>query len=145
MKKQVLWGMIGIIFFTSGYSLDQGATEVDHNEETQVRVLLEQVLKDKPGDKETKVTLQEVEKAPGAATELHRHPAPVFVYILEGELESQIDDEKPKVYKKGDVFYEPHGALHKVARNPSKTSRLRFLAVFLSTKGEKELLIPEKR
>lgn len=137
MKKQALWAtIIGIIFCIPNYSFAQ--------EDTQVNVLIEQLLGSRSGSMESKVTVQEVEKAPGAATQPHRHPAPVFVYILEGELESQIDGETLKTYKKGDVFYEPAGALHKIARNPSKTHPLRFLAIFVSAKDEKKLLVPEQ-
>ena len=68
-----------------------------------------------------------------------------FVYVLDGELESQVDDGPIKVYKKGEVFYEPARALHAVSRNPSKTKPARFLAIVLTDKDEKKLVLPEKK
>jgi quercetin dioxygenase-like cupin family protein len=136
--------MIGVAVGACGYALAQRATAQDQDAGTRVRVLLEQVLKEKLDGKEAKVTMQEVTLAPGATTPPHHHPGPVVVYVLEGELESQIGDQELKVYKKGDVFYEPTGARHAVARNPSQTAPLRFLAVILSPKDAKQLLIPEK-
>jgi quercetin dioxygenase-like cupin family protein len=136
--------MIGVALGASGFALAQRATAKDPDNGTKVRVLLGQVLKEKLDGKEATVTVQEVTLAPKATTPPHHHPGSVVAYVLEGELESQIGDEKLKVHKKGDVFYEPAGAMHAVARNPSQTAPLRFLAVILSPKDAKELLIPEK-
>jgi quercetin dioxygenase-like cupin family protein len=66
------------------------------------------------------------------------------VYVLDGELESQVEGQPLKVYKKGDTFYEPARGVHAVSRNPSKTEPVRFLAVFLTAKDEKDLVLPEK-
>jgi hypothetical protein len=38
----------------------------------------------------------------------HQHPGPIFAYILKGEIESQVDPDPPRIYRAGDVFYEPH-------------------------------------
>ena len=56
---------------------------------------------------------------PGEASAQHRHPGPVFGYVIEGEYEWAIDDNKAKVLKAGDTFYEPTGCLHRVSKNPS--------------------------
>jgi quercetin dioxygenase-like cupin family protein len=56
-----------------------------------------------------------------------------------------VDDGPVKVYKKGEVWFEPARALHRVNRNPSKTKPARFLAFMLMTKDDKHLVLPEKK
>jgi len=60
----------------------------------------------------------EVQPEPGAG---HTHPGPVFVYILQGTVESQIEPDPPAVYASGEFFYEAPGRLHRFVRNASKT------------------------
>jgi quercetin dioxygenase-like cupin family protein len=69
----------------------------------------------------------------------------VFGYVLEGEYEHAINDEPVKTYKAGATFYEPTGAVHRVAPNPSGTARTRLLATILHPRDAKEVTIPEKR
>jgi quercetin dioxygenase-like cupin family protein len=144
MTRQLLGVALGVVLGAAGYGLAEHATKHDPAEGAKTRVLLEQVLSEKLGGKEAKVVLVEVEKAPGNAGARHRHPGPVVVYVLEGELESQVEGQPRKTYRKGDVFFEPAGALHAVSRNPSKTRPARFLAFFLTARDQKELVLPEK-
>ena len=58
---------------------------------------------------------------PGKGSAAHRHPGPVFAYILEGEYEWGIKDQPVKRLKAGDTFYEPAMCLHRVSRNPGKS------------------------
>jgi quercetin dioxygenase-like cupin family protein len=85
----------------------------------------------------------EVTFEPGASSAPHRHPGPVFGYVLEGELDFQAGDGPVKRLKAGDTFYEPTLILHAVSRNPSATKRTRVLAVLLHPRDAKELVIPE--
>ena len=86
----------------------------------------------------------EVTFEPGQKDTPHRHAGPVFGYVLEGEYEHAINDEPVKTYKTGDTFYEPSGCVHRVARNPSKTAKMRLLAVILHPRDAKETTVPEK-
>jgi len=75
--------------------------------------------------------------APGAALPgAHQHPGPVFAYILKGEIENQVDPDPPKVYRAGDVFYEPPRHAHRVFRNLSKTEPAEVLIFQVSEKGQ---------
>src|SRR5262249_1230026 len=88
--------------------------------------------RDIPGKLEgrkAKATTVEVTLGPGQASAPPRPPGPVFGYVLEGEYEWAIDDNKVKVLKVGDTFYEPTGCLHRVSKNPSKKGKTRVLAV----------------
>ena len=91
----------------------------------------------------TRATNLEVMFEPGAASAPHRHPGPVFGYVLEGELEFQIGDAPARQLKAGDTFYEPATVLHAVSRNPSDKVRTRVLAVILHPRHAEALVIPE--
>lgn len=67
----------------------------------------------------------------------------MFGYVIEGELEFALGDEKVRTLKAGDTFYEPALALHSVSRNPSATAKTRVLAVLVHPRDAKELVIPE--
>jgi quercetin dioxygenase-like cupin family protein len=110
----------------------------------QVKVLSAAEIAEKLDAKEAKATTVEVTLQPGQAGAPHRHPGPVFGYILEGEYEWAIDDKPAKTLKVGDTFYEPTGCLHRVSKNPSKTGKTRVLAVVLHPRDAKVIAIPEK-
>jgi quercetin dioxygenase-like cupin family protein len=80
--------------------------------------------------------------APGAGSAPHRHPGPVFGYVLEGEFETKVGDTPARTLKAGDTFYEPTMALHAVSRNPGAV-KTRVLAIMLHPRDAKELVIPE--
>ena len=100
-------------------------------------------IAEKVDGKKSKAATVEVTLGPGQAGTPHRHPGPVFGYVLEGEYEWAIDDKPAKTLKAGDTFYEPTGCLHRVSKNAGKT-KTRVLAVLLAPQGAKELSIPEK-
>ena len=93
--------------------------------------------------KKARATTLEVTFAPGVASTPHRHPGPVFGYVLEGELEFQAGEAPAQRLKAGDAFYEPTMVLHTVSRNPSEKARTRVLAVMLHAPDAKAPVIPE--
>jgi quercetin dioxygenase-like cupin family protein len=95
-------------------------------------------------DKDSSATFVEVTLAPGQSGSAHRHPGPVFVYVLEGEYELGIDDQPVKVFKAGETFYEPTNCLHRVSRNPSKDTTARLIAVVVHPRDAKAVAIPEE-
>jgi quercetin dioxygenase-like cupin family protein len=103
---------------------------------TRVTVVLEQRLKEKLDGKEAKLTVIELEYGPGAGTPPHSHPGPVVVYVLEGEIESQIEGRPLSVYQRGESFFEPARGKHLVSRNASPIHPARFLAYFLAPAEE---------
>jgi quercetin dioxygenase-like cupin family protein len=108
-----------------------------------VKTIAEREIVETLDGKKAKETVVEVSFEPGGAGEAHRHPGPVFGYVLEGEYELGIDDKPSKVLKQGDTFYEPTGCLHRVSKNASGTKRTRVLAVVLQPRDAKALVIPE--
>lgn len=89
-------------------------------------------------------TVREVSFEPGQEDSSHRHTGPVFGYVLEGEYEHALDDDPVTTYKAGETFYEPSGALHRVARNPSGKNKTRLLAVILHARDVKSVTVPEQ-
>jgi quercetin dioxygenase-like cupin family protein len=126
-----------------------GMSLAHHDEHTKgedyVKVLSQKEIIEKVDGKKAKSTVVEVTLAPGQVEAAHRHPGPAFGYVLEGEYEWGINDEKPKILKAGDTFYEPTGCLHGVGRNPSKENKARFIAVVLHPEDAKDIVIPEKK
>lgn len=145
MTRSFLCLAIGIAFGAAGLALAQQTTKEKGANERKIKALLEQELKEKLNDKQGKIVVLELESAPGSASRPHRHPGPVVGYVLDGELEVAVDDGPVKVYKKGEVWFEPARALHRVNRNPSKTKPARFLAFMLMTTEDKHLVLPEKK
>ena len=125
-----------------------GMTLAQHGEHgkggVQVKLLSQKDILEKLDGKKAKATMVEVTLAPGEAEAAHRHPGPAFGYVLEGEYEWAIDDNKPKIFKAGDTFYEPTGCLHGIGRNPSKKDKTRFIAIVLHPEDAKDVVIPQK-
>ena len=123
-----------------------GMTLAHHAGKGEVKVtqLSQRDIIEKLDGKAARATVVEVTFEPGQKDSPHRHTGPVFGYVLEGEYEHALDDEPVKKYKAGDTFYEPSGSVHRVARNPSKTAKMRLLAVILHPGDAKETTVPEK-
>ena len=102
-------------------------------------------LTEKLDGKLAKATVVEVTIEPASGSAPHRHPGPVFGYVIEGEYEWAIDDNPAKTLKAGDTFYEPTGCLHRVSKNPSDKNRTRVLAVVLHPHDAKQISTPEPR
>ncbi|MBV9122496.1 MAG: cytochrome P460 family protein [Planctomycetes bacterium] len=109
---------------------------------TTATVVLQQLLREKLDGQDAQLTLVELEYAPGASTPPHHHSGPVAVYVLEGAIESQLEGGPLTTYRRGEAFFEPAHGQHRVSRNASQVLPARFLAYFLTPKGE-PLTIPE--
>ncbi len=75
-----------------------------------------------------------VDIAPGVAFPKHSHPGEEIVYVLEGTLEYQIEDQPPVTLKAGDVLFIPAGAAHS-AKNPGNVTGSE-LATYIVEKGK---------
>lgn len=105
-----------------------------------VRTLMEEPLEPMPNPVVSVITLS---VAPGAISPPHEHTGPVFAYILEGEIENQVEPNPPKTYKAGDYFYEPPMHVHKMLRNLSKTKTATLL-IFQVGEKDKQFTIGVK-
>ena len=81
------------------------------------------------------VTAAIVTLAPGARTILHKHPVPLFAYILEGELIVDYGTHGKRTYKQGASFMEAMNVPH---FGENKTDKpVRILAVYMGADGVK--------
>ncbi|MGH9343135.1 MAG: cupin domain-containing protein [Terriglobia bacterium] len=100
---------------------------------SQVKQVLQHLL---PGTGEKEGTIVTVSYAPGASSKPHRHPGPVFAYILEGAVVSQVEPGPPITYEQGQAFYEPPMHVHRISRNASQTRPAKLLAFQITKKGQ---------
>ena len=77
----------------------------------------------------------EVSYPPGAQDMVHRHDAHAFVYVLEGQIVTQLKGKPAVTLKPGQTFYEGPTDVHVVGRNVSSTEPARFVVVLLKGQG----------
>lgn len=82
-----------------------------------------------------RITTMVVEFPPNGFSPPHHHGGSVTVYVLSGIIRSQLQGQPPIVYRTGDSFFEPPGAVHLLAENMSATEPARILAVFVADEG----------
>ncbi len=99
-----------------------------------IKPLFQQALPNIQGKTFTAV---EVDFAPGAKAEPHRHgQAFVYAYVLEGSFRSQLAGEPARTYDVGQSWFEPPGADHLLTENLSPSKPARLLVVFVSNTGD---------
>jgi quercetin dioxygenase-like cupin family protein len=96
----------------------------------EARVAIEHALPKLDGD-HLKVSLVEVNYAPGASSKAHSHPCPVIGYVAEGSIRFQVKGEAEVVYKTGETFYEAPNGVHQVSANASDKLPAKLLAYFV--------------
>ncbi|MDY3551085.1 cupin domain-containing protein [Gemmata sp. JC717] len=135
-----------LLTLTAGIGIGFGGLgAARHGEKSSVKPFAVSNIVEKLDGKDAKVTFVEVILEPAQAGAPHRHPGPVFGYVLEGEYEWAVDDRPAKVLKTGETFYEPTGSLHRVSKNPAAKGMTRVLAVVLHPRDAKELAVPEAK
>ncbi|OQP40995.1 cupin [Niastella yeongjuensis] len=75
-----------------------------------------------------------VDIAPGVTAAKHNHPGEEVIYVLEGELEYQLEGKPPVTLKAGEVLFIPAGVAH-TAKNVGKTNGAE-LATYIVEKGK---------
>jgi quercetin dioxygenase-like cupin family protein len=75
-----------------------------------------------------------VDFAPGVAFPPHSHPGEEIAYVIEGELEYQLDGKPPVTLKAGDAVFIPAGTVHS-AKNVG-TVKASELATYIVEKGK---------
>jgi quercetin dioxygenase-like cupin family protein len=67
-------------------------------------------------------------------TSLHEHPVPVYVYVMEGEVELRSEGGEPQRYKTGEAFIEAQDRKHQAFNAADGATRL--LIVFIGEEGK---------
>ena len=82
------------------------------------------------------VTISHVDFAPGRVGSAHRHAGFVLAYVLKGEVVTKVSGQGPaKVYRAGEMFFEPPGSVHEESANASQTEPAQLLAMIFAKKG----------
>ena len=122
--------LFGALAFLAQSANSPGAAAPRPNPET----LLEEVVADPPGDVQVGMDIYllppraadtAVEALPG-----HRHPGHMYVYVLEGEVRSKLDDQPAANFTAGQAWIEQPGQLHRI-HNMSSDRPARLLVVRL--------------
>ena len=72
---------------------------------------------------------------PGAPP--HRHPGPIFAYLIEGEILFELEGEPERVVRAGETFWEPGGdVIHYQDGNNRDDVPVRFLVTMLCDPGQ---------
>ncbi len=111
-----------------------------HGTASPIKTLMEEPLAPMANPVVSVITLT---VGPGTVSPPHEHTGPVFAYILEGEIENQVDPNPPKTYKEGDYFYEPPMHVHRMLRNLSKTKPA-MLLIFQVGERDKQFTVGAK-
>jgi quercetin dioxygenase-like cupin family protein len=141
MRTTSLAFVAGAVLIGGGLAVAQH--ENARGKKTHAKVISATDIQEEVSGKKAKATFVELTLDPGAAGSPHRHPGPVFGYVLEGDVEFAVDDEEVRKLKVGDTFYEPGMALHAVMRNPSDEAEARVMVVLIHPRDAKQLAIPE--
>lgn len=99
-----------------------------------------EMIDGKPG----RATTVELTILPLEESQPHRHPGPVYGYILQGSYQFKVEGQPLVTLKQGNTFYEPKMALHEVGHNPDSNSIARILATVVHPRDAKRLIIPEE-
>jgi|SRR5580700_3190532 quercetin dioxygenase-like cupin family protein len=78
--------------------------------------------------------------APGATTQWMTHPAPIYIYVLEGALTVEFAEGAPREFRAGQAFLQSRTKWHR-GRNDGP-GQARFLAVFFGAKDVPNVLHP---
>lgn len=84
------------------------------------------------------VTAAIVTLPPGGTAFLHKHGAPLFAYILDGELTVDYGTHGKRTYRKGDALVEAMGVAHSSINNGTETMRL--IGVYMGAQGTKDVI-----
>jgi quercetin dioxygenase-like cupin family protein len=111
------------------------------DDKSRVTLVYDQALPNVPG-KSIRGVL--VEYKPGGLSPAHTHPNSAFIYatVLEGAIQSQVNDGRVTTYRAGESFSELPGDRHAVSKNASTTEPARLLAVFVVDTNETTLTTP---
>jgi quercetin dioxygenase-like cupin family protein len=95
----------------------------------------EQLVQDAlPGVEGHDIAIQRVTFPGGWSSQKHTHAGPVYVYVLDGAFEVEIEGAEPRILSAGDLVAEPQDA-PMVARNTSQEDPVTILLIQVSEEG----------
>jgi quercetin dioxygenase-like cupin family protein len=86
-----------------------------------------------PSTEKAEVTAMTVELAPGAETGWHKHPIPVYAYVVSGSLSVELEGGKVLSFGAGEAVFEVVNTFHN-GRN-SGTDPVKLAVFYLGSEG----------
>lgn len=93
-----------------------------------------------PRTDRAEVTAMTVELAPGAETGWHKHPVPVYAYVISGRLSVELEDGRQLSFNAGDAVIEVVNTLHN-GRNIG-TEPVKLAVFYLGVEGLPNVIKP---
>src|SRR5215467_10961298 len=122
-------GLLGVVVGAIGaatYVSAQGTPQITRTE------ILRKPMSGLEG-KEVVVFLADI--PPGGVASIHYHPGDEAIYMLQGALLFEPDQEKPFELKAGEITFNPARHIHK-AKNTSATESAKVLNCMIAEKGQ---------
>ncbi len=95
-----------------------------------------------PAPGHARLTSVIVTMMPGKSTGWHTHGAPLFAYMLEGELQVDYGEKGVRTYRKGDAFLEAMAVAHNGTNKGTVPARV--MAVFMGAEGRENVIHVKK-
>lgn len=92
-----------------------------------------------PTSGSARVTVAIVTIAPGSQAALHRHPAPLVAYVLEGELTVDYGAQGMKTFQPGEALVEAMDVPHRGINRG--TGIVKLLAVYVGAEGTSDVVL----
>jgi quercetin dioxygenase-like cupin family protein len=136
-RQAILIGVaIGAVCFLGG--MIAGSAVTAQSKFPTAKTLFTQDLADIEG---YEAQIIEVSLDPGAQLGGHRHSGHMFVYVVEGEIASQLEDGEKITYAPGDFWYEHPMMLHADFVNPSDTAAAKAVIFSVVEEGKPQTIL----
>lgn len=99
-----------------------------------------ELIDGKPG----RATTVELTILPLEESQPHRHPGPVYGYVLRGSYQFKVEGQPLITLREGITFYESKMAFHEVGHNPDSNFIAKVLAKVVHPRDAKQLVILEE-
>ena len=108
---------------TTSTAADTGKPQSSLVLDKQAQTVLDQLLQ-YPGGSQAQISSAVLTFAPGASTGLHKHEAPLYVYVLEGTITVTYDGGIVKNFSEGSAILEAVGIAHNGENKTDKPVKL---------------------
>ncbi|MEQ1953964.1 cupin domain-containing protein [Mesorhizobium sp. CN2-181] len=141
MKRTILSAAVLLTLITTGVRADDQKHAATQQPFKNVKLVYDHPLPNVPGKSMRGVLVQ---YEPGGSSPAHLHPKSAFIYatVLEGAINSQVNDGPVTTFHAGESWSEYPGDRHRVSQNASATEPARLLAVFVVDTADTELVLP---
>jgi quercetin dioxygenase-like cupin family protein len=120
---------------SSGAGADPKAAASAPSSAATATIVKQLIEKDQVAAAGKELVMLTVEYPPGGSSPPHRHDSQVFVYVLEGVVNMQVEGGSKLTLQAGETFYESPNDVHTVSANASTTSPAKLLVFILKDKS----------